>query len=84
MDARYPLFPAHLPRRIDAADARCREHKYRSGTVPGCRTRGALAADDGAGDGSFGDAEGAKRELSVIKDTSLSGPDVDPDWKNCK
>lgn len=32
----------------------------------------------------FGDLEGAKRELSVIKDSSLAGPDVDPDWKNCK
>jgi tetratricopeptide (TPR) repeat protein/uncharacterized protein YozE (UPF0346 family) len=33
----------------------------------------------------FGDAEGAKRELSLIKDTSgLSGPDVDPDWRSCK
>ncbi|HEX4621584.1 MAG TPA: tetratricopeptide repeat protein, partial [Myxococcaceae bacterium] len=33
----------------------------------------------------FGDPEGAKRELSLIKDTSgLTGPDVDPDWRACK
>jgi Flp pilus assembly protein TadD len=31
------------------------------------------------------DVEGAKRELSVVKDTSgLTGPDVDPEWKSCK
>lgn len=31
------------------------------------------------------DVEGARREVSVLKDTStLSGPDVDPDWKGCK
>jgi Flp pilus assembly protein TadD len=33
----------------------------------------------------FGDAEGAKRELSVLKDmASLTGPDVDTGWKACK
>ncbi|SEU37992.1 tetratricopeptide repeat protein [Stigmatella erecta] len=33
----------------------------------------------------FGDAEGAKRELSVLKDlASLGGPDVDAAWKGCK
>ena len=33
----------------------------------------------------FGDLEGAKRELSVIKDSgAIAGPDVDPEWKNCK
>ncbi|MEW5740901.1 MAG: tetratricopeptide repeat protein [Myxococcota bacterium] len=33
----------------------------------------------------FFDVEGAKRELSVVKDTSiLTGPDVDPEWKSCK
>jgi Flp pilus assembly protein TadD/outer membrane protein assembly factor BamD (BamD/ComL family) len=33
----------------------------------------------------FGDMEGAKRELSVLKDVnSLSGPDVDAGWKACK
>ncbi len=33
----------------------------------------------------FGDLEGAKRELSVIKDSGgISGPDVDPEWKSCK
>jgi tetratricopeptide (TPR) repeat protein len=33
----------------------------------------------------FSDVEGAKRELSVIKDTtSLNSPDVDPEWKNCR
>jgi len=33
----------------------------------------------------FGDAEGAKRELSVLKDAgSLGGPDVDTGWKACK
>jgi tetratricopeptide (TPR) repeat protein len=31
------------------------------------------------------DVEGAKRELSVIKDTSgLGGADVDPEWRSCK
>ena len=33
----------------------------------------------------FGDTEGAKRELSVLKDVaSLAGPDVDGGWKACK
>ena len=33
----------------------------------------------------FADKEGAKRELSVIKDPGgLSGPDVDPEWKSCR
>jgi cellulose synthase operon protein C len=33
----------------------------------------------------FADVEGARRELSVVKDTGgLSGPDVDPEWKSCK
>jgi len=33
----------------------------------------------------FGDLEGAKRELSVIKDSgSIAGPDVDPEWKTCR
>ncbi len=33
----------------------------------------------------FGDVEGAKRELSVIKEAgALSGPDVDPEWKVCR
>ncbi len=33
----------------------------------------------------FKDVEGAKRELSLIKDTSaLSGPDVDPEWRACR
>lgn len=33
----------------------------------------------------FGDREGAKRELSVLKDVSgLSGADVDPEWKACR
>jgi len=33
----------------------------------------------------FLDKEGARRELSVIKDPgALSGPDVDPEWKSCK
>jgi len=28
---------------------------------------------------------GAKREMSVVKDVgALTGPDVDPEWKNCK
>jgi tetratricopeptide (TPR) repeat protein len=31
------------------------------------------------------DVEGARREVSVLKDlSSLGGPDVDPDWKGCK
>jgi tetratricopeptide (TPR) repeat protein len=33
----------------------------------------------------FLDTEGAKREVSVLKDLgSLNGPDVDPEWKACK
>ena len=33
----------------------------------------------------FGDKEGAKRELSTIKDSAaLGGPDVDPKWKGCR
>ncbi|MDY7226541.1 tetratricopeptide repeat protein [Hyalangium rubrum] len=33
----------------------------------------------------FGDADGARRELSVLKDVaSLNGPDVDAGWKACK
>lgn len=33
----------------------------------------------------FLDVEGAKRETSVLKDVgSLTGPDVDPEWKTCK
>ncbi|MBI3181900.1 MAG: tetratricopeptide repeat protein [Myxococcales bacterium] len=33
----------------------------------------------------FKDVEGAKRELSVVKDTSgLSGPEVDPEWRHCR
>ncbi len=33
----------------------------------------------------FGDLEGARREISVIKDSgSIAGPDVDPEWKSCK
>ena len=33
----------------------------------------------------FFDTAGAKRELSVVKDVaSLTGPDVDPEWKSCK
>lgn len=33
----------------------------------------------------FADVEGARRELSVVKDTQgLTGPDVDPEWKACK
>jgi tetratricopeptide (TPR) repeat protein len=33
----------------------------------------------------FGDEEGAKRELSVLKDVSaLRGADVDPEWKACR
>lgn len=33
----------------------------------------------------FSDPEGAKRELSVIKDMgALNSPDVDPEWKSCR
>jgi hypothetical protein len=33
----------------------------------------------------FGDVEGARRELAVLKDTTtLVGPDVDPEWKTCR
>jgi Flp pilus assembly protein TadD len=33
----------------------------------------------------FGDVEGARREVAVIKDASLvTGADVDPEWKACK
>ncbi len=33
----------------------------------------------------FADKEGAKRELSLLKDPeSIKGPDVDPEWKTCR
>ena len=33
----------------------------------------------------FGDREGAKRDMTVIKDAAgLAGPDVDPEWKVCR
>jgi Flp pilus assembly protein TadD len=33
----------------------------------------------------YGDQEGAKRELALVKDfSSLNGPDVDPEWKACR
>ena len=33
----------------------------------------------------FGDQEGAKRELALLKEvSSLSGPDLDPEWKACR
>ncbi len=33
----------------------------------------------------FGDQDGAKRELSLLKEvSSLSGPDLDPEWKACR
>ncbi len=32
----------------------------------------------------FGDKDGAKREISLIKDASLSGPDVDSEWRTCR
>jgi len=33
----------------------------------------------------YGDVEGARRELAVVKDlAALSGPEVDPEWKSCK
>lgn len=33
----------------------------------------------------FADVDGAKREVAVLKDVgSLTGPDVDPEWKSCK
>ena len=32
----------------------------------------------------FGDSEGAKRELALLKDGALDGPDVDPEWKACR
>ena len=32
----------------------------------------------------YGDAEGAKRELAVLKDGALAGADVDPEWKTCR
>jgi Flp pilus assembly protein TadD len=32
----------------------------------------------------FGDREGARRELALVKDSSLSGPDLDPEWKACR
>lgn len=33
----------------------------------------------------FGDRDGAKRELSLLKDVSgISGPDLDPEWKLCR
>jgi cellulose synthase operon protein C len=30
------------------------------------------------------DVVGAKQEAAVVKDASLAGPDVDPEWKSCK
>ena len=32
----------------------------------------------------FGDRDGAKHELALVKDASLSGPDLDPEWKACR
>jgi tetratricopeptide (TPR) repeat protein len=32
----------------------------------------------------FGDKEGAQRELSGMKDSSVSGADVDSEWRACK
>ncbi len=32
----------------------------------------------------FGDRDGARRELALVKDFSLSGPDLDPEWKACR
>jgi len=33
----------------------------------------------------FGDHDGAKRELTLLKEvSSLSGPDLDPEWKACR
>src|SRR5262249_35898720 len=33
----------------------------------------------------FGDSDGAKRELALLKQvSSISGPDVDPEWKACR
>lgn len=32
----------------------------------------------------FGDRDGAKREISVLKEASLTGPDVDSEWKACR
>jgi Flp pilus assembly protein TadD len=33
----------------------------------------------------FGDVEGSRRELAVIKDAAgMSGPEVDPEWRTCK
>ncbi len=33
----------------------------------------------------FGDHDGAKRELALLKEvSSLSGPDLDPEWKACR
>ena len=33
----------------------------------------------------FGDQDGAKRELALLKNvTGMSGPDVDPEWKLCR
>jgi len=32
----------------------------------------------------FGDAEGAKRELSLLKEGGVEGADVDPEWRACQ
>ncbi len=33
----------------------------------------------------FGDVEGSRRELAVLKDVAaMAGPEVDPEWRNCK
>lgn len=32
----------------------------------------------------FGDVDGAKRDLAVVKASGISGPDVDPEWRACR
>ena len=32
----------------------------------------------------YSDVAGAKQEIAVVKDGSISGPDLDPEWKSCK
>ena len=32
----------------------------------------------------YGDQDGARRELSGVKDGTLAGADVDPEWRTCR
>ena len=32
----------------------------------------------------YGDQEGAKREMAILKGVAAPAPDVDPGWRDCK